>query len=652
MTKRFFCSAIWLVLLATLVVPAASQQGPLSTAQIAKLATPATVTILTIDARGDTVGLGSGFIITTDGAIVTNYHVMAGATTAVVLLATGERYAQVTGLAGDPDADVAVIKIPAAGLPTLRTRNTLPALGSRVVAVGSPLGLSQTVSDGIVSGRRVIEGRELMQMSAPISPGSSGGPVLNESGEVVAISTSYLAKGQALNFAVPVRYAMGILDPTAQPRSLAEVFPLSLPSASRSEPSEPSPSVRPEDLAAIAQGDSARSLFCGSAFLLDKSRAQMDSLLPHADLSRLRGNTAAVMSAVLEHYLPKAEVHVNRLRLAEVSPSMREAGDRVLSALTYADSVLARAMQRVDYRGDPTLADIRSTASTTLEVATILDREYIRARDGFGRPPSRDPLPACLSGGRSPAPRPPLRASEDTRGWLPGTYVIDGMATITSPQGSNHLHRAGLLFIADVNTGIAAISSFTEGPGLHLLETTIAWLSQADTAPDGPVRVGMAGTSWTGYLTEGHGLLLTAQFVDTSGGPALLVRDTLVATRVVHPSADGITGNYDLKWESNYIVPGYKGPSPTLSWAGRGAVFISIDSVWVAFALRNDSGGSTGFTGAGPLETDGHFRLTAPGGNVVTGWAWARSRQLSPMTFRAQRNDETYFYGPLFVTKK
>ena len=210
---------------AGLAAPAASAQTrPRSAAEIAKHAIPATVTILNIDSRGDTVALGSGFLVSGDGIIVTNYHVMTGAASAVVVLSDGERFSRVSGLDGDKDIDVALIKIPGAALPFLTTSTTLPPVGSKVTVVGSPMGLAATVTDGVVSSRRVVEGRELLQMTAPISHGSSGGPVMDERGNVIAISTLYLDSGQSLNFAVPVRYAVGLMRQRPKAKTLAAVF--------------------------------------------------------------------------------------------------------------------------------------------------------------------------------------------------------------------------------------------------------------------------------------------------------------------------------------------------------------------------------------------------------------------------------------------
>ncbi len=225
---RTLCSLAPMLGLSLLAAPLAAQAvpagKPLSTEVIAARALPATVTIYTFDASGDTLGMGSGFLVRASGVVVTNYHVMEGARRAVVILTSGERYDRVQALDSDESNDIAILKIPGFDLPMLPTTGTLPAVGAAVVAVGNPQGLSRTVSTGIVSAVRLIDGRQMVQISAPISPGSSGGPVLNDRGEVVAIATSYLAEGQNLNFAVPVRYAMGLVEGAKAPVSVAAAF--------------------------------------------------------------------------------------------------------------------------------------------------------------------------------------------------------------------------------------------------------------------------------------------------------------------------------------------------------------------------------------------------------------------------------------------
>ena len=120
----------------------------------------------------------------------------------------------------DHHGTVALLQIPGAGFPNLVTRADIPPAGSRVVVVGSPLGLARTVTEGIVSATRLSQGSELVQISAAISHGSSGGPVLDGHGRVFAIASAFLAEGQQLNFAIPVRYAVGLLATHPNPRPL------------------------------------------------------------------------------------------------------------------------------------------------------------------------------------------------------------------------------------------------------------------------------------------------------------------------------------------------------------------------------------------------------------------------------------------------
>lgn len=197
---------------------------PPTTADVAAKSLPATATVLAISSTGDTVGQGSAFIIREDGVLITNFHVLKGASSAIVVLASRERFTRVRVVDADSALDLAILKIPGAGLPVLPTRTTVPRVGDKAIAIGSPLGLASTVTEGIVSAVRVTRGRELVQISAPISPGSSGGAVVDADGKVFAVSTSHLEGGQAINFAVPVRYALGLLGNRPTERSIADVF--------------------------------------------------------------------------------------------------------------------------------------------------------------------------------------------------------------------------------------------------------------------------------------------------------------------------------------------------------------------------------------------------------------------------------------------
>ena len=184
---------------------------------------PAVVTVIGYDANGKTIRLGSGFFINGNGQIITNGHVVAGVARAEVKTADGARYPLKVMVAEDREVDL--VKLVVEGLKSaphyLPTTQTLPEVGERVVVVGSPMGLEQTVSDGMVSGIRNIQGRgAVLQISAPISPGSSGGPVVNLKGEVIGVASFQIGRGQNLNFAIPGKRVQALLD--FPPRPLAE----------------------------------------------------------------------------------------------------------------------------------------------------------------------------------------------------------------------------------------------------------------------------------------------------------------------------------------------------------------------------------------------------------------------------------------------
>jgi tetratricopeptide (TPR) repeat protein len=171
-----------------------------------KKAEPSIVVILTFNRAGKQMGQGTGFFIAKNGDVVSNHHVLQGVSRSRVKLSSGEEYT-VTGLvAEDPEGDLVRISvdIPEEKVTPLSISPASPRVGEKVVVIGTPLGLDQTVSDGIVSAIREIPGfGKIMQMTAPISPGSSGSPVLNMKGDVVGIATFLLVAGQNLNFAVP-----------------------------------------------------------------------------------------------------------------------------------------------------------------------------------------------------------------------------------------------------------------------------------------------------------------------------------------------------------------------------------------------------------------------------------------------------------------
>jgi serine protease Do len=161
-------------------------------------------------------GAGSGFIISKDGYIVTNNHVVDGATEVTVTLANKKEYtAKVIGR--DPKTDVAVVKIEPKETLTVASLGDSDQLrvGEWVVAVGNPFGLSNTVTKGIVSAKNRVIGAgpydDFIQTDAPINPGNSGGPLFNLKGEVVGINTAIVPNGQGIGFAVAVNTAKALI---------------------------------------------------------------------------------------------------------------------------------------------------------------------------------------------------------------------------------------------------------------------------------------------------------------------------------------------------------------------------------------------------------------------------------------------------------
>ena len=180
---------------------------------------PAIVTIQTPS------GFGSGVLVDSSGVIVTNLHVVEGDSSATVTLANGDIYDDVQVIAVDERRDIVVIKIAGFQLPSVELGDSDEvAVGQTVYAIGSPQGLALTISDGIISGERPSpgdEGSRILQTTAAISPGSSGGGLFDEGGRLIGVTTFRVTGGESLNFAVPINYVRGMVA-TAPQWSLAE----------------------------------------------------------------------------------------------------------------------------------------------------------------------------------------------------------------------------------------------------------------------------------------------------------------------------------------------------------------------------------------------------------------------------------------------
>jgi serine protease Do len=206
-----------LVLAAVSCGPAAKPNAPRVRMTPKDIVQQSTDAIVRIEAGTDKVG--TGFILDKGGLVATNLHVVAGEKNIKVKLHDNSQY-QVMQIAGiDPGRDLALLRIkPTKELPILRIGDSdQMSAGDQVIAIGNPLGVfDYSVSSGLVSQVRAVcgptedkcppGGLTLLQISAPISQGSSGGPLFNQFGEVVGVTTLIVAQGQSINFAVPGNY--------------------------------------------------------------------------------------------------------------------------------------------------------------------------------------------------------------------------------------------------------------------------------------------------------------------------------------------------------------------------------------------------------------------------------------------------------------
>jgi len=203
--------------------PGSAQNAALTTAQIAKRVAPSVVVIQGKTDSGDV--LGSGFIVSKDGKIVTNLHVIRDLKTATVQLPTGDLFDTLSVLATDERRDLAIVKIAGFNLPALELGNSdVLTIGEPLVVVGSPRGLEGTVTAGILSSVRDSgEGFEILQTDAAVNPGNSGGPLVNSKGQAIGVVSFKLRSAEGLNFAIPANYVRGLLDTLHEPMSLEQM---------------------------------------------------------------------------------------------------------------------------------------------------------------------------------------------------------------------------------------------------------------------------------------------------------------------------------------------------------------------------------------------------------------------------------------------
>lgn len=192
---------------------------PPTAEEVYEMVSPSVVEITGVLPTGTSTG--TGFFYNDQGMVITNYHVIENCTSASIKLASGATYQVDKVIKYSEEKDIALLSTNCPSSVPLQFRTTEIKTGEKVYAIGSSLGLEGTLSDGIISSAsREVEGNAYIQTTAPISQGNSGGPLLDENGHVIGITTAYFADGQNLNLAIPI----------AQVETLAVRLPVTLDS--------------------------------------------------------------------------------------------------------------------------------------------------------------------------------------------------------------------------------------------------------------------------------------------------------------------------------------------------------------------------------------------------------------------------------------
>ena len=232
-TRTGFASAVLAMLAVVFLMTAGRQVQAQDARAVARSVTPSVVLLMMQDDNGQAISLGSGFVVG-DGVIVTNLHVIAGASRGYAKLPDQKDKLPIEGTFGIDDVhDLAILSVPRLKVKALPLGDSSQVVtGDEVYVVGNPQGLEGTFSTGIVSGIRKFGEDSLLQITAPISPGSSGGPVTNSKGEVIGVSVATFKEGQNLNFAIPSSYIKPLL---AKPTAITELAKATKPQAHRAK---------------------------------------------------------------------------------------------------------------------------------------------------------------------------------------------------------------------------------------------------------------------------------------------------------------------------------------------------------------------------------------------------------------------------------
>jgi S1-C subfamily serine protease len=226
MHPQFRTIFLALIIPTTIFAQNPARQSP---REIAREQSRAVVVVESLDERGSILGQGSGFIVTPGGAVISNLHVIRGASIVRVKLPNGDMYKTVDVVDLDENKDIVILKVKGFQLPVVRLGDSdQTEVGETIVAISSPEGLTNSISTGVISGVRKLDTHRVFQITAPISNGSSGGALFDSAGSVIGIVTYLYAGGQNINFAVPINYARGMISDRVT-KDLSKVTPKPAP---------------------------------------------------------------------------------------------------------------------------------------------------------------------------------------------------------------------------------------------------------------------------------------------------------------------------------------------------------------------------------------------------------------------------------------
>lgn len=188
---------------AVLIFPSFAAERGLSPREVFRVASPSVVVVDTYDKAGKAIGQGSGVVVATN-TVVTNCHVFKGAETAKIRHITKHYVAYLRH--ADADRDLCSLQVPDLPAPPAQLGSSHLEVGERVYSIGAPRGFVLTLGEGLLSSLRPLPGGNILQVTTPISPGSSGGGLFDDNGRLIGITTLYYEDSQQLNFAVPVEW--------------------------------------------------------------------------------------------------------------------------------------------------------------------------------------------------------------------------------------------------------------------------------------------------------------------------------------------------------------------------------------------------------------------------------------------------------------